>query len=138
MLPVAISSVPEPLAYNGIQNPSLDVVVPAKHRRRLQNAKLPRPTRLSIKQPRWRLHNCKLPRVAKPVIASAAFNRTTTWDKPPLEGDPLLELLLKQSQERQWHAESTQVSDCGEDDKHSAISRDSEVLDKYGDHRERA
>jgi len=55
------------------------------------------------------------------------MNRTTTWDKAPLENDPWLEFLLKQPQECHWHAESTQVSDCDEDDKHSAISCQSEV-----------
>merc|ERR1712050_647009 len=64
------------------------------------------------------------------------MNRTTTWDKAPLENDPWLEFHLKQPQECQWHAESTQVSDCDEDDKHCAISCQSEVLSSDEDDRE--
>jgi len=57
----------------------------------------------------------------------AVLLRTTTWDKAPLQGDPWVELLLKQPHERRWDAESTRVSYC-DDDHRSAISSQSEIL----------
>jgi antitoxin component of MazEF toxin-antitoxin module len=122
MMSSGVPSVPLSLIDRRTLIMANDVVVPARPRQRLKNAKLPRQTRLSFKQPRWRLRNCKLPRAGDLGNASAVLNRTTTWDKAPLQGDPWLHFLLKQSHDRQWRSESTNVSDCDEDDEQSIIS----------------